>query len=175
MELSTLFTPSSFKNFWPIKSQSRIEQLKSVARFIVYGTLITFLIKRNVRILVIGAILFAAVYYYTNSLSKTPDVPDLPCSAFNPDDPLGNFGYNKCYKPKDVQWWSNMAFTSDRRNAERNWYTVPTNDLDSHIDFVYGGRKAPFCRQDQSACIADANPRFMDQPQRYAMRAGPSF
>lgn len=175
MDLATLFTPSSFRNFWPTKSQSRIEQLKSVARFIVYGTIIAFIIKRNVRILVVGAIIFAAVYYYANSVTKDPSVADYPCSAFNPDDPLGNLGYEKCYKPKDAQVWANMAFTSDKRNAERSWFTVPTNDLDSYIDFVYGGKKVPFCRQDQGACIADANPRFADHPQRSAMRAGPTF
>lgn len=169
-----LFARESLLNFWPSPKQSKVEQVNSAARFIIYGTLLTYAIKQNVRILVVGIVILAALFFFSRTVLPGGPNADPPCSSFNPDDPLGNLEYTKCYRPKEVQWWSNMAFTSDRRNAERNWYTVPTNELSTHLDFVHGGKNKPFCRQDQSACIADTNPRFMDQPQRRAMRSGPA-
>jgi hypothetical protein len=169
MDVSTLITKDNYQQFWPSSKQSKIEQVNSSARFIIYGTIVTFVIKRNVRILIVGFIILAALYYYAASL-RTPGgaSPDTPCSAFNADDPLGNFGTTKCYRPKDAQWWANMAFSTDRRNAERNWHTVPTNDLESHLNFVHGGKNKPFCRQDQQACSLESNSRNMEWPQTMA-------
>ena len=41
-------------NFWPSSTQSSEERVNSAARFIIYATCIIYLIKRDVRIFVIG-------------------------------------------------------------------------------------------------------------------------
>ena len=40
--------------FWPIRDQSAEERVNATARFIVYATCILYLIRRDVRVFVLG-------------------------------------------------------------------------------------------------------------------------
>jgi hypothetical protein len=157
-----LFTQDTVFQFWPSQKQTPIERIESTARFIIYGSLIAFALKRNVKILILGTVLLIGLFFYSNQMLGVSFV-----NGMNTEDPFGNLQMNKVYNASTAKQWAQDTFTSDMRNAERNFYTAPSNDLDSFLGFVHGGRK-PFCRQDQSACIAETNPRFMDEPQRRA-------
>ena len=72
---------------------------------------------------------------------------------------------------------NNMSkiFPENTRNAERQFYSTPNttipNDLDAFLDFAYGGKSRPNCRENQMACTAENNPRMMEQTQRSTMSA----
>lgn len=157
-----LFAQETVFQFWPTVKQTPIERLESTARFIIYGSLIAFAMKRNVKILVLGTVMLIGLYIYSK---QTLGVSILNSSSV--DDPFGNFPMSKVYNAATAKQWANDTFSSDTRNAERNFYTAPSNDMDSFLGFVHGGRK-PFCRQDQTMCSADTNPMFMEEPHRRA-------
>ena len=157
-----LFTQETVFQFWPTIKQTPIQRIESTARFIIYGSLIAFALKRNVKILILGTVLLIGLFFYSNQTLGVSFV-----NGVNAEDPFGNLKMNKVYNPSVTKQWAQDTFSSDVRNAERNFYTAPSNDLDSFLEFVYGG-KPPFCRQDQSACSADTNPRFMEDSQRRA-------
>ncbi len=157
-----LFTQETVFQFWPSQKQTPVERIESTARFIIYGSLIAFALKRNVKILILGTVLLIGLFLYSN---QTLGVSFI--NGVNPDDPFGNFQMNKVHNASVAKQWAQDTFSTDVRNAERNFYTAPSNDLDSFLGFVHGGRK-PFCRQDQSACFAETNPMFMEEPQRRA-------
>ena len=48
--------------FWPTKEQSAEERVNATARFIVYATCILYLIKRDVRVFVLGATAIGVLY-----------------------------------------------------------------------------------------------------------------
>lgn len=157
-----LFTQDTVFQFWPSQKQTQIERIEATARFIVYGSIISFALKRNVKILVLGTVLLIGLYFYSKQMIGATFMDPQ-----NPEDPFQNFQNTKLYNQSAARRWAQDTFSSDVRNAERNFYTAPTNDLDSFLGFVHGGRK-PFCRQDQSVCSADTNPMFMEEQQRRA-------
>ena len=157
-----LFTQETVFQFWPTTKQTPIQRIESTARFIIYGSLIAFALKRNVKILILGTVLLVGLFFYSNQTLGVSFV-----NSVTTDDPFGNFQMNKVHNPSVAKQWAQDIFSTDVRNAERNFYTAPSNDLDSFLGFVHGGRK-PFCRQDQSMCSADTNPMFMEESQRRA-------
>jgi hypothetical protein len=159
-----LFTQDTVFQFWPSQKQTPAERIESTARFIIYGSLIAFAMKRNVKILILGTVLLVGLYYYSQNVKQ----PMTTLVNENPEDPFGNFQDDKVYRPTRARRWAEDTFTSDVRNAERNFYTAPSNDLDNFLDFVHGGKNKPFCRQDQKSCVADLNPMFMEHPQARA-------
>lgn len=164
MDVSKIFTQDSMFEFWPSNKQSGIQRVYATCRFIIYGTLIAFALKRNVKILVLGTVLLIGLYLYARQYVTVTSEEQL-CTT-SEEDPFGNLQYTKCYIPSRTRRWARDVFSNDKRNAERNFFTMPTNDLDSFLEYVHGGKDKPFCRQDQSMCIADTNPMFMDDPQR---------
>lgn len=160
-----MFTQENVFTFWPKSNQTETEKYYSSARFIVYATLLAFALKRNVKILVLGVVLFVGLYVYSKNKLVSDGHVNSTVSSSN-DDPFGNFNYSKGSSDAAVTKWANNTFTSDKRNAERNFYTVPSDDMDTFLDFVHGGKNKPFCRQNQSACTADNNPRSMEYVQQ---------
>lgn len=166
MDLSRVFTQDNVFTFWPKSNQTEIEKYYSSARFIVYGTLLAFALNRNVKILILGTVLFFGLFLYSRNVAVVVKNE----MTMNPDDPFGNFSTSKVYSNDMIDEWSKTF--ADKRNAVRNFYTAPSDDMDKYLEFVHGGKDKPFCRQNQSACNADNNPRFMDRVQMRPNRLG---
>ena len=85
-------------NFWPSSTQSSEERVNSAARFIIYATCIIYLIKRDVRIFVIGATALGVLYIMEKSnmvkesLNRTnqPEYKYGQCQMPTKDNPMGN-------------------------------------------------------------------------------------
>lgn len=157
-----ILTQDNFFNFWPSNSQSESERIYATARFIIYGTLVAFALKRNTKILILGTVLLVGLYLYSRSVQPLVQMK----KSF--EDPFSNFG-NQEYQEATAKRWARETF-KDPKNAERNFYTVPSNDMGTFLEFVHGGKNKPFCRQNQSACTAEHNPMFMEEPQRRVLR-----
>ena len=159
--------------FWPKSDQPQSEQINAVTRFIIYGSLISYFLMSDKRIFLAAFFLIIALFLFTKVRHITPLATKE--NSFNPEDPFGNFDEYRKYDKDNVKKVMKKVFPEDTINAERPFYSVPNNDLDAYFDFVHGGRDKPFCRQDQNACSADDNPRFMERPHLRATTNVPVF
>ena len=164
-----LDTPTKF---WPRSEDSQDDQINAVTRFIIYGSIVAYFFKREKKIFVSALLLIGALLLFTKFRHVTPFAKKEP--SFNPEDPFGNLNEYKKYDKENVQKTMKRIFPEDTVNAERAFFTMPNNDMGEFLEYVHGGKK-PFCRQDQSACSADDNPRMMEYPQLRATMNIPVF
>lgn len=64
---SQLFDKEKVTQFWPVKHQSTAERVNASARFIIYATCIIYLIRRDVRVLVLCATALGVLYVMERS------------------------------------------------------------------------------------------------------------
>ena len=62
-----LVRADKIKEFWPVNEQSAAERVNATARFIVYATCILYLIRRDVRVFVLGATGLGVLYVMERS------------------------------------------------------------------------------------------------------------
>lgn len=151
-----LFSYDKLLQFWPTASQTRQERTESSVRFIVYATIIAFLLKRDVRIVLLGVLVLLSIYVY---MRITPTSPSNS-SSVTYDNPVGNIlltdDPNKPpTRATDEEISQKLNLPS--RWAERQFYTVTQDDLGSYLAF--NGRGLPTCRDNQWACSDETNPR----------------
>jgi len=94
-------------HFWPTKEQSAEERVNATARFIVYATCILYLIRRDVRVFVLGATAIGVLYVMEKSnMVKGEQVRPVimetrhteknsPCTLPTYDNPMGNVLMNE--------------------------------------------------------------------------------
>jgi hypothetical protein len=124
-------------------------------RFIIYSTIIAFILKRDVRIILLGGLVLLSIYLY---MRMTPS--SVNTTSVSSDNPLGNVlltedPYRPPTKATDEEISQKLNLPS--RWAERQFYTMPQDDLGAYLAF--NGRGFASCRDNQSACSADNNPR----------------
>ena len=90
--------------FWPTKEQSAEERVNATARFIVYATCILYLIKRDVRVFVLGATAMGVLYVMEkNRMIKDEEIrpvvmareKDASCTLPTYDNPMANVLMNE--------------------------------------------------------------------------------
>lgn len=138
--------------FWPKSGNTFDDNLWASVRFVVYSTIITFLIKRDPKVVVLGALVLAGLYMYFRVNPQT---------VVNGQDPMNNFSDERIYNEDEVDKFMAKAFPDDTRNAQRGFFTMPTMDLEPFLQMQ--GRGQPYCRDDQSACTAEGNTHFPDE------------
>lgn len=142
--------------FWPSPNQTRQERTESSVRFIIYATLLAFLLKRDTRIVLLGVLVLASIYLYTRLVPVSP----MNSSSVTYDNPVGNqLLTDDPNKPptRATNQEISQKLNLPSRWAERQFYTIPQDDLKSYLEF--NGRGFPSCRDNQWACNADTNPR----------------
>ncbi len=150
---------SKLLQFWPSARQTRQERMESSMRFIAYASLITFFMKRDTRIILLGILMILAIYLYmriTPSTARNYNVTD--------DNPAGNVLLtDDVHRPPTYATSDEISnkLNMPSRWAERQFYTMPNttvpNDLGAFLEF--NGRGAPNCRENQWACTDEGNPR----------------
>ena len=69
--MEELFKSDKILQFWPSDKQTPKERAYATTRFILYASCIIYLIRRDVRILLVGGLALFAVYYmYKNGMIK---------------------------------------------------------------------------------------------------------
>jgi len=91
-------------HFWPTKEQSAEERVNATVRFIVYATCILYLIRRDVRVFVLGATAVGVLYVMEKSqMVKDEAIRPVmmeagspsPCTLPTYDNPMGNVLMNE--------------------------------------------------------------------------------
>jgi len=147
------------KDFWPKPNRPLQQNVLASIRFIVYSSVIAFVLTKDTKVLLLGLLVLAGIYLYFRV---------NPSMAQNDNDPMNNFS-DRVYNSERVNESMARLFPEDTRNAQRGFFTMPTDDLEPFLRMQ--GRGQPFCRDDQWACTAEGNTHFPDQPTRTAMNS----
>ena len=155
----SLFDINKVFDFWPNSSQTSEERVNATLRFIIYGTCIVYVIRRDVRIFVLGIMMAAIVYImYQNGMIKE----GMHRPAFGDDQSRGN-----CQVPTLDNPMANVLLSdySDRPNRPSACYSPSVaplikKNLHDTIPFDSGRSRSPMPEQQQYA----ASRQFTSMP-----------
>jgi Family of unknown function (DUF5762) len=95
-----LFKSDRILSFWPTSQQDPATRINATARFIIYAACLIYLIKRDIRVFALAAmVLFVIFILYKNGMVKQPDARPMHSydQSYNPscqrptfDNPMGN-------------------------------------------------------------------------------------
>lgn len=159
MMLSELFNSDKVLQFWPTKKQSAKERVYATTRFILYLSCILYIIRRDVRILIMGTVLIFILYMmYKNGMIKDPVNRGDNGIFSHKDNVMNNSTYGDetnqtTQKINSKSAWDLIhPFQEGRWFAEHNFYTVPNNSGEQFLKNTYPAMFEPTCRDDGSAC-----------------------
>ena len=69
-----LIDPKKLLQFWPTSEQTPSERVNSTTRFIVYASALLYFIKRDIRIVALGAIVLAVLYVFYRNGQMQPQL-----------------------------------------------------------------------------------------------------
>ena len=202
MDPREIFQTKELLNFWPTATQTARERVAATTRFILYATCIIYIINRDVRVFALGILAIAILYYLwtmnmisdgklrpsstdgrvpgplrgevtlptlNNSmgnvlLSDYVDNPDRPAAAWYPS-----------MRAEVQNTWSQIHPFERQRDAERNFYTMPSSTIpNDQAAFAYGAFGKPFAPKchDQGGAACDPDRFYSAFPERPQMRAG---
>jgi hypothetical protein len=113
------------QEFWPTNEQSAAERVNATARFIVYATCILYLIRRDVRVFVLGATGLGVLYVMERSKmvkerpvmgTSAPWYAPPSCDLPTYDNPMGNVLMNEYVDRPDRPSACDYATVDDRAN-----------------------------------------------------------
>jgi hypothetical protein len=145
-----IFQTDKLLQFWPNDKQTKREKMESSIRFIVYATLVAYAFKRDVRIVFLGLIVLVGIYAFYKVKSNGSTSPTS-------DNPMGNRLMHEENGTRVSDEEISQKLNLPSRWAERQFYTMPENDLGSYLKS--DGRGVANCREDQNVCSDETNPR----------------
>ena len=89
-----LIKAEKVSQFWPTRDQTPEDRINAASRFVIYACCIIYLIRRDLRIFVLGAMVLAVIYvlYRSKMVKETfgSTVNGATCQMPTPDNPMGN-------------------------------------------------------------------------------------
>lgn len=162
-----LIKQDKLTSFWPSRQQTFDERINSSSRFIIYSSLVAYGFKKDIRILVLGVLVLLAMYILYRMSPAFLNVP------FNKNDPMGNFTESKLFDKDNSDRVMRSVFPDDVRNAERNFFTMPVDDIEPILQA--NGRSVMNCKSDQSMCNLESHSRFPGLPSMRTTATGVNF
>ena len=98
-EPKELFNKNEILNFWPVENQSAADRVNATTRFVVYATCILYLIRRDIRVFILGMTAVGVLYVMERSNmikegrvrpTKTTSEYSSQCQVPTKDNPMGN-------------------------------------------------------------------------------------
>lgn len=199
MDPREIFKTSELLNFWPTATQSARERVSATTRFIVYAACLVYLINRDARVFALGLLALAVLYYmWTMNMindgksfadGRTPGPLRGEATLPTLDNPMGNVLMSDYADYPDrpaAAWypsmrtevqnvWSQIHPFERQRDAERNFYTMPSSTIpNDQAAFAYGAYGMPFAPMchDQGGTSCDPDRAYSSIPERPQMRAG---
>jgi hypothetical protein len=182
---SELFRSDKILTFWPTDTQKSGERINASTRFILYASCVLYLIKRDIRVIVLGIIAVAVLFVlYKLGVIKNTGVGSANCQAPTADNPLGNVLLSDytddpnrpeaCWypsvKPQVEEYLDNTVKYGPARTRSptakyqrkafaRQFITGPVSsipgDQTAFAEWCYGKKFSPQCRNDPKNCDAD--------------------
>lgn len=133
-----LFRADKITSFWPTNTQTPDERINASTRFILYLSCILYLIKRDIRIMVLALLMIAVLYFcYKNGFIKS-GIPvfdtNTTCQSPTEENPMANVMMDDyavqpdrasaCWYPSvetDVKKWVDNTFYFDAGRSRSPW------------------------------------------------------
>jgi hypothetical protein len=157
--MEEIFKSDKILQFWPNDKQTPKERAYATTRFILYASCILYLIRRDVKILLVGAAALFAVYYmYKNGMikdtgykyvnqSRQGNVMNNGLDGGGPPDRNSlKENWNKIHPHAEGRWF-----------AEHNFYTAPELDNEKFMKGAYSNLMMPVCRDNPEFCDPDSS------------------
>lgn len=158
--MEEIFRSDKIFQFWPTEKQTAKERVYATTRFILYLACILYIIRRDVRILIMAAVALGALYYmFKNGMIRDTEYvySQKPVGDGNlMNNGLDNIGPpdRKSFKEK---WDAVHPFMEGRWFSEHNFYTAPNNDNQRFIEGAYSNMLMPVCRDNPEFCNPDSS------------------
>lgn len=173
-----LFDKKSVFKFWPNADQSLEERINSGSRFIIYASCLVYILRRDVRVIIVGLLALSGLYiiYRRGSIENLTSTDVQTCTKQTIDNPMANVMLTDylinperppaCDTVHDEYMQSMMGIGNGRSRAplpeqqkyamSRQFITAPVstipNDQTSFAEFCYGNKGRTLCRDDTSVC-----------------------
>jgi len=201
MDPHEIFRKDKLLEFWPTSSQSAKDRVSATTRFIVYAMAILYLIKRDSRILALGILVLAVLYFlFVNNQIPDGQVRPVQSEGRAPywardtvtmptiDNPMGNVlmtdyvdrpdrppaAWAASVKEETDKVWDFIHPFEKKRDAERNFYSPASTTIPNDQNaFAEGAFGAKFqpFAKDGSGVVDVDSDRF-HFPERPQVRAG---
>lgn len=198
MDLREIFRNDKLQEFWPSSKQSAKDRVASTVRFILYACVLVYILSRDPRVMVLGALVIGTLYVLDRSgmvvegrarpverdgrLFKNVSMPTENNPWMNPlmtdyeDQPdRPQAAFYPTVAGEITKIWDGIHPFIRQKDAMRNFYTVPgntiPNDQTAFAQAAYGVPFSPQCHDTPEACDPDRMPygRGLEQ---FQMRAG---
>lgn len=157
-----LFEKGRMMEFWPNRMHSREEKVNAIVRFIVYATVLTYLLSKKSKYLVMGLVGVVAISLAHSASPKGPK-PELPMVQVRdlrrptrenpmsnrmvmqvPDDrPLDDSP--EAEQERELLFrqglFMNLEDAWSKKSSERQFLTMPDNDQGAFANFLYKDMK----------------------------------
>lgn len=156
--MDEIFRSDKILQFWPSDKQTPKERVHSTTRFILYLACILYIIRRDVRILLVAALALGALYYmYKNGMIRETEYMYSQNTAENN---VMNNGLGE--GPPDRRslkkaWDDIHPYMEGRWFAEHNFYTAPGIDNQGFVENAYSNLMMPVCRDNPDFCDPDSS------------------
>jgi len=202
MDPKDIFQSDKLLDFWPTASQSAKDRAAATTRFVLYASVVIYLINKDPRVFALALLVLAILYYMLTS-NMIPDGKVRPTYAEGRlagltrtqvsmptfDNPMGNVlltDYTDQPDRPSAAWypsvrrevateWSTIHPFERVRDAERNFYTMPSTTIpNDQTAFAEAsfGKKFAPMCKDQGGVSCDIDSSRFHFPERTQMRAG---
>ena len=202
MDPREIFRNDKLLEFWPTAKQSARERVAATSRFVIYASVLIYIINRDPRIFALGVLVLAILYYlYGANLIKDGKLRPAQGDGRAPgpfreevympsfDNPMGNVlptDYIDYPDRPSAAWypsvrqeiavqWSNIHPFERKRDAQRKFYTVASTTIpNDQAAFAQAAYGKPFSPicKDQGGDACDPDRFYSTLPERAQMRAG---
>lgn len=157
--MEEIFRSDKIFQFWPTDKQTPKERVYATTRFILYLACILYIIRRDVRILLVAALALGALYYmYKNGMIRETEYMYLQKPT---DENIMNNGLDAVGPPDRASlkkaWDQIHPYMEGRWFAEHNFYTAPGIDNQGFIENTYSNLMMPSCRENSDFCNPDSS------------------
>jgi len=202
MDPREIFRSDQLLDFWPRATQTAKERVASTIRFVIYATVIVYLITRDVRVVALGGLVLAILFFmiksnmivdgklrttYTDGRSPSILRDSMTLPTF--DNPMGNVlmtDYTDRPDRPAAAWYPSVrqevaeqfAFIHPferKRDAERPFYTMPNTTIpNDQTAFAQAAYGKPFSPfcKDQGGLACDPDSSRFHFPEQTQMRGG---
>jgi hypothetical protein len=170
--MEELFDTNQMFKFWPTKKQQPKDRVLCTMRFVIYLTVILFIIRQDKRIVLLGmGIIFILYMMHTNNMIK-PAVESFETGGLA-DATVDNFMDNKLMSNytigpntgvpsnSDEEWKKIHPFLESKNWSQHNFYKVPNNNLGDFVKGAYPDMFKPTCRDDNGVCDLTTRPEYV--------------